>query len=157
MYDDIIHVPLFMRWPGKIGPGTVCDAFVSHEIDLARTFLEVAGIDPPESFVGRNLVAEAAGELASPREDMLCQYMGTSAALYSLRSLSTRKWKYVYHPAAFDELYDMENDRGELVNRIDDPECAEIVQRMRRRMGEWMQQVGDKTSPPLYVWDGPGR
>ncbi|MCP4454594.1 MAG: sulfatase-like hydrolase/transferase, partial [Planctomycetes bacterium] len=35
MYDDVVRVPLIMRWPGRIAPGSRCEAFVSHEIDLA--------------------------------------------------------------------------------------------------------------------------
>ncbi|MCP4397224.1 MAG: sulfatase-like hydrolase/transferase, partial [bacterium] len=35
MYDDVVRVPMIMRWPGHIAPGSRCEAFVSHEIDLA--------------------------------------------------------------------------------------------------------------------------
>lgn len=153
MYDDILRVPLLLRWPGVLPAGAVCDAFVSQELDVARTLLAVAGVEAPPSFVGRDLVAEATGRADSPpRPDIFSQYQGTHQGLYSLRALRDRRWKYVFHPVSRDELYDLDADPGELVNRADDPACADVLRRMRERMGEWMREIRDPLSPPLYSW-----
>lgn len=42
-----------------------------------------------------------------------------------------------------DELYDLEDDPGELRNRVADPVCSEELARMRRRLVDWMEQVDD--------------
>jgi arylsulfatase A-like enzyme len=153
MYDDILRVPLLMRWPGKVAPGSVCESFVSNELDIAKTFLTAAGIASPSSFVGRDLIAEANGTAETPpRRDIFSQYMGTHQTLYSLRMLRDMRYKYVFHPAAFDELYDLETDPGELTNLADDSAHAEVLQRMRARLGEWMKEINDPLSPPLYSW-----
>jgi hypothetical protein len=47
----------------------------------------------------------------------------------------------------FDELYDLEADPGEIVNRIDDPAMAQTLRRLRRRLVEWMQETDD----PLWM------
>lgn len=152
MYDDVVRVPLMMRWPSRLPRGATCDVFVTHEIDLARTFLEVAGIAPPENFVGRNLVNEATGKGGDLRQDVFTQYQGTHQGLFSQRMLRDRRWKYVYNAVAEDELYDLEHDRGEITNRAADPACAEVLRRMRERMGQWMVSVKDPLSPPLFSW-----
>jgi len=55
LYDAGTHVPLAIRWPqGAHGGRTVRD-FVSL-IDLAPTFLEAAGLEPPEQMNGRTLM-----------------------------------------------------------------------------------------------------
>ncbi|TVR53474.1 MAG: hypothetical protein EA425_03350 [Puniceicoccaceae bacterium] len=155
MYDDIMRVPLLMRWPGVIRAGETDDRFVSHELDLARTFLAVAGVEAPASFVGRDLVAATAGEATEPeREDIFAQYQGTHQGLYSQRMLRDRRWKYVYNPVAFDELYDLEEDPGEIRNRVDDPAAAAELERLRGRMEVWMAEVRDSLSGPLWVWKG---
>lgn len=46
-YEGGIREPMFVRWPGKIEPGTTCDVPVSG-IDFFPTFLEAAGISTPE-------------------------------------------------------------------------------------------------------------
>lgn len=157
MYDDIMRVPLLLRWKGVLPAGATEEAFVSHEIDIARTVLAAAGIPAPESFVGRDLVAEAQGKLPEPRTDIFAQYQGTHQGLYSQRMLRDRRWKYIYNPVSRDELYDLETDPGELKNRADDPDCAEVLQQMRTRMGEWMASIKDPLSPPLYSWKKPGQ
>ena len=54
VYDEGIHIPLIVRWNGRIQPGTVNSDFVSA-IDLTPTWLSIAGVEPPEYMQGRNL------------------------------------------------------------------------------------------------------
>jgi arylsulfatase A-like enzyme len=54
LYDFGASVSLAMRW-GQIKGGRVVDDLVSL-IDLAPTFLEVAGVKPPPTMIGRSLV-----------------------------------------------------------------------------------------------------
>ena len=61
LYDFGSSVPLVLRWGGAKG-GRVVDDLVSLT-DLAPTFLELAGIKPPETMTGRSLV----GVLTSDR------------------------------------------------------------------------------------------
>lgn len=48
-------MPLLVRWPGRVKPGTKIDAMVQN-IDYAPTFLEIAGIAVPAEVQGRSLV-----------------------------------------------------------------------------------------------------
>ena len=55
LYDFGTHVSLAARWPGRIPPGRVVDDFVNL-MDLAPTFLEVAGEKPLPVMTGRSLL-----------------------------------------------------------------------------------------------------
>lgn len=55
LYDTGTRVPLAVRWPKDIQAGRRSDAFVSL-IDLAPTFLELAGVQIPSDITGRSLV-----------------------------------------------------------------------------------------------------
>ncbi|MFP4145120.1 MAG: sulfatase-like hydrolase/transferase [Phycisphaeraceae bacterium] len=143
MYDDVVRVPLIVRWPGKVSAGQKRTDFVSHELDLARTFLEAAGVEPPGSFAGRSLLADTG------RADIYSQYHGAQFGLYSERMVRDARWKYVWNPTAVDELYDLAEDPGELVNRAADPACAGERARLRGRLVAWMEEVGD---PLLNFW-----
>lgn len=148
MYDDVVRVPLIMRWPEQIAPGGRCNAFVSHAVDLAYTFCRVAGVPVPETFQGQDLLALLKGKIEA-KEDIFAVYYGNQFGLYSQRMLRDRRWKYVWNAVAEDELYDMVNDPGELHNRATDPACADTLSQMRRRLVAWMEAVGD---PLLNVW-----
>jgi arylsulfatase A-like enzyme len=145
MYDDLVRVPLLLRWPGHVPAGVTCDRFVSHELDIAQTLLAAAGVTAPDTFHGCNLLDAARGHGPS-RPDIFAQYFGTASGMYSQRMLRDRRFKYVYNPTAFDELYDLEHDPGEIRNLIDDAALQPELARLRQRLAAWMEEIHD----PLY-------
>ena len=60
IYDSGLKVPLIMRWPGKIEPGTLRSDLVQF-LDLAPTMISAAGGEPPEHMHGRVIVGEGQG------------------------------------------------------------------------------------------------
>ncbi len=151
MYDDVVRVPLIMRWPGHIQPGTTCDAFVSHAIDLAFTFCAATGVDPPDAFAGADLLGLLNGAGSWPeRPDILSAYHGNQFGLYSQRMARDRHWKYVWNLTAEDELYDLDDDPAEITNRALDPTCAGELRHLRQRLLSWLNETGD----PLASWAG---
>lgn len=51
LYELGIRVPLLVRWPGVVRPGTSVDALISGE-DLAPTLLDAAGLSPLSALPG---------------------------------------------------------------------------------------------------------
>lgn len=62
-FEGGLRVPLFMKWPRRIAPGTRIDTPVAH-IDLMPTMAAAAGAAPPEGVAidGRDLLPLATGE-----------------------------------------------------------------------------------------------
>ncbi|GAB5562188.1 MAG: arylsulfatase [Synoicihabitans sp.] len=146
MYDDLVRVPLIMRWPAGFGSQPECDALVSNEIDLAKTIADVAGVDVPSSFEGEDLIATIQGRTPS-RSSIFAQYSGCQMGLYSSRMVRDREWKYVWNPTeGRDELYHLSTDPGELDNLVDHEKGRESLDRMRQCMVKWLTQVQD----PLF-------
>ena len=50
-YDAGLHLPLLVRRPGHLDPGSVCDELVSW-VDIAPTLLSLAGVDIPPDYEG---------------------------------------------------------------------------------------------------------
>jgi arylsulfatase A-like enzyme len=50
-----IHVPLIVRWPDKVTPGSRSDALISGE-DIGPTCLSACGIDTPDGWTGRSFL-----------------------------------------------------------------------------------------------------
>lgn len=55
LQDDVVHVPLFVRWPGRLHAG-VSSTLVST-LDVAPTLVRLAGIAEESRFGGRSLVS----------------------------------------------------------------------------------------------------
>jgi len=62
VYDSGIHVPLIIRWPGKVKPGSVCNDFINL-IDLGPTVLSIAEVEIPTYMQGRAFLGGQKGEL----------------------------------------------------------------------------------------------
>lgn len=63
LFEGGIRVPMFVKWPNRIAPGTVVDTPVAH-IDLLPTLAAAAGADLPSDRVidGQNILPAATGE-----------------------------------------------------------------------------------------------
>jgi arylsulfatase A-like enzyme len=61
-YEGGHRVPLIVRWPGRVGPGTICDQLVNGT-DYFRTFSELAGARVPTDRVidGTSITAAFGG------------------------------------------------------------------------------------------------
>ena len=55
LHDDVLHVPLVLRWPGRLRPGA-SSALVST-LDVAPTLVRLAGLPEEPHFVGRSLAS----------------------------------------------------------------------------------------------------
>lgn len=64
LFNELIHVPLVVKYPGNVGAGDMPRANVSL-IDVAPTILDLSGLAAPEDFVGRSLARQ--GRRAEPR------------------------------------------------------------------------------------------
>lgn len=68
MTDRGTHVPLIIRWPGKIDPGTTCDDLVDFT-DLMPTLCELTGAALPGEIIhGRSFAPQLFGQAGTPRD-----------------------------------------------------------------------------------------
>lgn len=57
--------------------------------------------------------------------------------------MRSERYKYVSRTGARDELYDLQEDSQERINRIDDPALAEVLRTMQLDMLKWLQRTAD--------------
>ena len=71
-YEGGIRVPLLVRWPGRIPPGSASTEPVTS-LDVYPTLLDAAGIPPPDDYVldGRSLLPVLTGTDATLDRDAL--------------------------------------------------------------------------------------
>jgi len=95
LYEGGIWVPLIVRWPGYIKPGTVVDDLVSA-IDLGPTSLSLAGIEPPKHMQGQVFI----GPDAQKREFVIAARDRCDGTVDRIRCVRTKRFKYIrnYYP-----------------------------------------------------------
>ena len=140
MYEDIYRTPGLLRVPGQPG-GVVRDEFVSL-LDCTATILELADLDPKLAVDSRSLMPLVGGGEAEWDADIVCEFHGHHFP-YPQRILRTDRYKLVVNPDSVNELYDLEIDPDELLNRYEMPEMNEIRTRMMHRLYTVLRERGD--------------
>jgi len=141
-YEECYRVPLIVRWPGVIRPGSR-SAHLVQTHDLAHTYVQVAGAPPLPFADGRPLQPLFADPQRADWDDqILCAYYG-GEYLYTQRIAITPRYKYVFNGFDFDELYDLDQDPEEMHNAVDDPRYRAAADDMRARLYALMAKFED--------------
>ena len=102
LYDYGIQVPLIVRWPEVVLPGTKTEAMVSL-VDLLPTVVDIAGgkiPDEPENIDGQSFVAVLKGEKAQHRENVFATHSGDGTMNQApMRMIRTKRYKYIVNLA----------------------------------------------------------
>jgi len=149
MYEPSLRTPLIVSWPGVTKPGSVCDAMVQN-IDMAPTFLAIAGVDDPPPMHGVSLVPLLRGEHPADWRDSIYYHYHqrdsgrTSHIVAPHYGVRTKRHKLIYFiDLDAYELYDLEKDPEEVHNVFGDPEYAKVKQAMLKRLEAARKRYGD--------------
>ena len=137
-YEESIRVPLVVRVPWLTTGGV--DRHLALNIDLASTIAQLARIRPGLPQDGRSLVPLLRGKSPRWRDEFVEEYLGESmlsdAGPPPFVALRTKRWMYVEYRNGWRELYDLEHDPYELVNRVRDPVLFPLRRRLEHRLHE---------------------
>lgn len=90
LYEGGIHVPLIIRWPGKIKPGSVCHDMVSA-IDVTATSIAASGKTLPPNMQGQDLF----GQNYQPRDYIVSARDRCDETMDRIRCVRTQRYKYI--------------------------------------------------------------
>jgi arylsulfatase A-like enzyme len=95
VYDAGIHVPLLVRWPGHVKPGTETGSMVSL-VDVLPTFVEAAGGTPPADIDGRSFLRVLADPATPHRDEVYAAHTGDKEMNHApTRCVRTARYKYI--------------------------------------------------------------
>jgi arylsulfatase A-like enzyme len=146
MYEQSIHMPLLVRWPGVIEAGTRQSAMALN-VDFAPTFMEIAGRRPADDMQGRSLVPLFKGRRpADWRTSWYYRYYHdpgdhNTRAHYGVRT-ETHKLIYFWKKDQW-ECYDLVHDPDELHNLANNPAHADLVAKLKSELYRLKKEVQD--------------
>lgn len=117
LFEGGIRVPMFIKWPAQVAPGTIVDTPVAH-IDVLPTLVAASGASLPEDRVidGLNILPAATGEgnIDRPNDAIFWQsgfYQVVRAGDWKLQldKRQNKAW-----------LFDLANDPSEQNNLVDE-------------------------------------
>jgi uncharacterized sulfatase len=146
MWDTSILVPLLIRWPGVVEPGTVVNEFVSN-VDTFATVLAMLGVPKPAEVKqeGKDFSPLLRREKIDWRDAVMGQYDLHNNGLAYMRMIRTAEWKLVRHHRAnlLDELYHLKDDPGEIRNLYQNARHRAIRDQLQKRLTAWQRDIDD--------------
>ena len=118
LYDRGLHVPLIIRWPRAIVPGTERDELVSF-VDFAPTVLSITGTPIPGHMQGRPFLGKAEGP---PRNYIFAARDRMDERYDIIRAIRDKRFKYIRNYEPY-RPYDQ---------HLAYPESFPVMQEMRR-------------------------
>jgi len=182
LFDLGIEISMLMRGPGDFMGGKKIDTLLSN-LDFAPTILDLCGIPIPREMQGRSMLPVIRGE-ADRLHDWIFVEQTYHAAYDPIRGVRTERFKYIRSfenrpfwfppnvdggpskevarklgyfnkPRPPEMLFDLHNDPWERRNLAADPRYADLLEKMRTILEDWMRETDD----PLlngYVPPHPG-
>lgn len=155
-YEEACHVPLLLRWPGKVSAGRRSSACISS-VDLMPTLLSLLDLDIPASVEGSNVAPHILDAAIAGPDQALLQICGATAVWedgHEWRALRTARYTYArYRRDGSELLFDRSTDPLQHRNIINDPEQAEALARLRAAMAGKMAELHDGFEASTFYRD----
>ncbi|MDQ3289855.1 MAG: DUF4976 domain-containing protein, partial [Bacteroidota bacterium] len=147
---ESMRVPLLMRYPDVIKPGTKITQVIQN-IDIAPTILAVAGKATPSQMQGQSFLPLLQGKQIPWRDKAFYEYyweydFPQTPTVFAVRS---GRYKYIRYHGIWDtnELFDLQNDPQEVNNLIAKPEHQALVKQLAGELYDWLESTGGMQVP----------
>lgn len=149
-YEESIHIPIFMRYPGLIPQGMEVNEQIAMNIDIAPTLLDFAGIPDTFGMQGISLLKLMNNEVT--RKEMFYEFFNKSC-VPDIRAIRSLEYKYVAYNCnqETEEFFDLINDPKENVNLVNDPDFAALIEDYRDKLTFWRNYYEDFSLDSLYT------
>lgn len=136
IYDESIHMPFIVRWPGVVKPGARFTPFIQN-IDYAETFVDMAGGKVPDGLHGHSLVPILRGKTPDDWRKSVYYHYYQEPSHNVARHYGVRTERYTlafFYDKNEWELYDNQKDPEQIHNVYSDPEYAKTVAELKTEL-----------------------
>ena len=148
LYESVANIPFIVCMPKGKNAGKVMPQLVSNGLDLMPTVCDFAGVEIPKHCTGKSIrkVLESGKEETPLRDYVVTETVFAQTAGTIGWMVRTKDYKYVLYDSGRnrEQLFDMNNDRGEMRNLAVERRYHDILVEHRRMLGEWMKQNPSK-------------
>jgi arylsulfatase A-like enzyme len=146
MYEESLRMPLIIKWPGKIKPGSKMDKMIQN-IDFAPTFLQMAGLEIPDDINGKSFLPLLDENAQTPWRDIVYYHYLAYPDWHMVKphyGIRSDRYKLIHYYTINEwELIDLKTDPDEMLNVYSHPEYADIIKNMTARLSSKRAAIGD--------------
>ena len=137
VYNELLHVPLLMRFPARFPRGLRVDSTVMT-IDVMPTILDLAGARSPAPMAGHSLVGLVEGKPSDPPDEAFSELLYRYGTGRSLIEGDKKLIEISVGDEQKHEMYDLRADAGERWN-IAPAEAPQLLSRIAE-VSQWAER-----------------
>jgi arylsulfatase A-like enzyme len=145
LYEESLRVPMLVRYPKVVGKGTINDELVLN-IDVAPTFLELAGVSAPKEMQGKSWRPLLTGKKTEWRHSFLAEYFYENgfAGIPTVVGVRTTNAKLIKYPGheEWTELFDLPVDPYETNNLISSEKDKKLREQLQAEFEKQVKATG---------------
>jgi arylsulfatase A-like enzyme len=147
IYDESFKIPLMIKWPNVIKPGTTNEEMVQN-LDFAQTFLEAAMIEAPDDMQGESIIPLLKGDVEKWNRDAVYYHYYEYPSVHMVKrhyGIVNKEFKLIHFYYDVDEweLYDRINDPNEMINVYNNPGYKDVVKKLTEELYELRKKYKD--------------
>lgn len=165
-FEESVRMPLIVRWPGKVVPGTSTPALVEL-VDLFPSACAIASVAPPAERHGKSLLPILDGTQRTIHDFVVSQYNENEELM-----IRTNEWKLIYcsgkrvrddgyktdnpTPGRYMRLYNLKDDPGETHDLSTEPKYKRTIEDGLETLLERLEstaRVDDRETGFTYLKD----
>ncbi len=155
MYEESLRTPFIMRMPGNTMQGHTIDNMVLN-LDFAPTILAAAGIAVPQDMQGNAVQALFNPKSSFPwRKAMFYHYYEYPEPHRAAPHIGIRtdRYKLIRFYGPFDawELYDLQQDKTEMHNLINDNKYKSVIVELKKELKTLASQYADAKATEILA------
>jgi N-acetylglucosamine-6-sulfatase len=143
-YEESIRIPMLARYPRLIRAGSTASETVLN-IDIAPTFLSLAGVPVPASMQGVPITPVLQRKARNWRQSFLIEYFEEKQfpRIPSYQAVRTATHKYTHYTGleGMDEFYDLQADPGEMKNLINEPSAQKALKSAQAELARLLKET----------------
>ncbi|VGO12676.1 Arylsulfatase [Pontiella desulfatans] len=152
-FEESLRVPLIIADPrlpkengGRVEPSMVMN------LDLPTTMLDLAGVPVPEQYQGESLTPFLTGNRpAEWRTECFVEHHQLRTVIPSWAGVRDERYVYARYDRQnppYEFLHDLKADPDQLKNFVNNPEYAEILDRLRSNTDGYIREYTGGSKPP---------
>lgn len=144
LYEECIKVPLIVTLPGKKNAGKVLPQLINNGVDFYASVCDWANAKVYNGTKGKSYraIVENADAKAPHQLDIVIETTFDKGLNFKGWCVRTKDYKYVLYEAGRyrEQLFDMNNDKGEMRNLAIEAKYNETLSKHRDILQKWMTQ-----------------
>jgi arylsulfatase A-like enzyme len=148
LYEEVVNIPFIVRLPKAQKAGVIKKQLINNGIDFFATVCDYAGAKMPPACQGKSVrpILENNSK-AEIHPYIVSETLFDRGKTYGWM-VRTPSYKYVVYDRGRNpiQLFDMKNDRGEMVNLAVEQKYKSVLQEYNHKLNDWkkLNKIGNK-------------